>query len=182
MSASRRRAVAAILLAGVLAVVLPGCRSGGRSGSTYQSGSESMAPTLRLDDVVAGTQNTGDLRRGDIIVLVAPAPAGSAKGPTVIRRVIGLPGETVQGKDGAIVVNGHPLDESGYLAPGMRSKGFPSETLAPGTLWVLADARQESRDSVTFGSLPNDAVRLRVTRIKAPKDRRGPIPRVTYPG
>ena len=149
--------------------------------NTYHNQSEGMAPTLHVNDIVAGTKNVGTLRRGDIIVFEGPPGAVPTKGLRLIKRVVGLPGETVEGKDGTILVNSKRLDEWSYLPPDVRSRDFPPETVPDDLLWVLGDNRQDSRDSTFFKSIPKKSVVLRLTRITAPKSRRHSIPRATYP-
>ncbi|MBW3537349.1 MAG: signal peptidase I [Actinobacteria bacterium] len=63
-----------------------------------------------------------------------------------IKRVIGLPGETVEGRDGAVFVNGRRLVEP-YLPPGVFTSDFDPVAIPQGGLWVMGDNRENSKDS-----------------------------------
>jgi signal peptidase I len=83
-------------------------------------------------------------------------------GGTFVERVVAMPGETVQGKDGKLWVNGRPLDEP-YLARGTVTSSFGPERVGEGELWVMGDKRATSRDSRNFGAIDRDTVIGRVT-------------------
>ncbi len=93
-------------------------------------------------------------RRGEIIVFRYP------KNPQeyFIKRIIGLPGETVQIKDGKVIIYNaeHPQGttlKEGYLKPGMRTNSTSEEKieLGPNEFFVLGDNRNASKDSRFFG-------------------------------
>jgi signal peptidase I len=68
----------------------------------------------------------------------------------LIKRVIGLPGDRVAsaGDGSPITVNGVPVDESEYLAPGASPSEIQFDvTVPPDSLWVMGDNRQHSADS-----------------------------------
>jgi signal peptidase I len=69
-----------------------------------------------------------------------------------IKRVVGLPGETVQGKDGHVFINGRELVEP-YLPPGTLTSDFGPVTVPKGGLWVMGDNRSNSSDSRVFGTI-----------------------------
>lgn len=87
-------------------------------------------------------------RRGDIVVLRRPQRSSEP----LIKRVVGLPGETVEIKDGRVFINGEPLDEP-YLKqatwPAMPARLVPEEHV-----FVLGDNRSFSNDSRAFGMVP----------------------------
>ena len=122
--------------------------------------SESMVPTLVMNDRVLVNKlsyKLHDVRRGDIVVFLAPPGAATAEVKDLIKRVVGLPGETIEGRAGDIYVDGKPLDEP-YLPPDVRSREFPPEKVPPDHLWVLGDNRQDSRDSTFFKSIDEHSV------------------------
>jgi signal peptidase I len=74
-----------------------------------------------------------------------------------IKRVIGLPGDTVEGKDGAVYVDGRRLVEP-YLPAGTVTSDFGPETVRPGHLWLMGDNRGNSSDSRVFGQVDRHTV------------------------
>jgi len=101
-----------------------------------------------------------NLERGDVIVFRYP------KNPSqfFIKRVIGLPGETIKITDGNIVIQntenpqGFILDESEYLPTGLQTSGETSRTLEDNQYFVLGDNRSASHDSRAWGPLNKDKV------------------------
>jgi len=122
--------------------------------------SESMVPTLVKNDRVLVNKlsyKLHDVHRGDIVVFKAPPGAATAEVKDLIRRVIGLPGETIEGRNGSIFIDGKPLDEP-YLPPDVRSRDFPPEKVPQQKIYVLGDNRQDSRDSTFFHAVDEDAI------------------------
>jgi signal peptidase I len=136
--------------------------------------SGSMEPQLHVGDRVVVSKLAYDFhdpRRGDIIVFpspddTSPGDQGTLPGKFVrgalegvglrqpdktilIKRVIGLPGETVEGRDGHVYVNGRLLLEP-YLSPDVRTSDFAAVTIPAGRLWVMGDNRDNSEDSRFF--------------------------------
>ncbi len=121
--------------------------------------SGSMEHTLEIRDRVLVNKlsyRLHDVNRGDIIVFERPAEEGS-QSKDLIKRVVGLSGETVEGRDGAVFVNGQRLKEP-YLAPGVTSSSFPAQRVPPGHVWMMGDNRSNSRDSRVFGAVPESKV------------------------
>lgn len=113
---------------------------------TYVSGS-SMENTLSHGDnliVDKITYRFADPKRFDIIVF----PFRYEEKTYYIKRIIGLPGETVQIQDGNIYINGEILNES-YGREVMKSAGLAAEpiTLGEDEYFVLGDNRNDSTDS-----------------------------------
>jgi signal peptidase I len=122
--------------------------------------SESMVPTLVKNDRVLVNKLSYKLHsvhRGDIVVFDAPPGAATAQVKDLIKRVIGLPGETIEGRNGSIFINGKPLDEP-YLPPDVRSRDFPPSKVPADKIWVLGDNRQDSRDSTFFGPITEHSI------------------------
>jgi signal peptidase I len=90
------------------------------------------------------------LSRGEIVVLTAPGD-----NETVIKRVIGLPGETVEISGGVIYIDGVPLRED-YISERTRRTG--KWVVGENQYFVLGDNRNNSRDSSLYG--PIDASRI----------------------
>ena len=122
--------------------------------------SESMVPTLVKNDRVLVNKlsyKLHDVHRGDIVVFKAPPGAATAQVKDLIKRIVGLPGETIEGRNGSISINGQPLDEP-YLSPDVRSRDFPPEKIPPDKYYVLGDNRQDSRDSTFFHAIDASAI------------------------
>lgn len=96
-----------------------------------------------------------DPQRGDVIVFDPPV---SSEYP-FIKRVIGLPGETVDVKDGKVFIDSILLDEP-YIfpEPPLRNKNFGPEELSDDEYFVLGDNRNSSNDSRSWGSIKKDNI------------------------
>lgn len=119
----------------------------------------SMAPTLKVNDRVLVNKLSYDLHdvhRGDLIVFESPPNEGSQT-KDLIKRVIGLPGETVESQDGHILIDGQVLREP-YLGPDVTTGPVEKITIPPDHLWVMGDNRPNSRDSRFFGAIPESLV------------------------
>jgi signal peptidase I len=141
--------------------------------------SASMEPQLHINDRVVVSRTSYRLHpvhRGDIVVF--PSPAAKAKhhgfvggivqdlldtvalgdrsDDELIKRVIGLPGETVEGKNGKILINGRELVEP-YLAEEPVGD-FPPKAIPKGQLWVMGDNRNRSSDSRVFGPIKKSKI------------------------
>lgn len=118
--------------------------------------------------------------RGDVVVFTPPADPIETNGVRTpyIKRVIALPGETVELKDGAVWVDGTKLDEP-YVFEGQATEQTGAETkwtVAVGDLFLLGDHRQASSDSREFGPVPEANVVGRVVFRYWPLSALGPLP------
>lgn len=112
---------------------------------------QSMQPSLQSDERLVIEKLSYHLhppQRGDIIVLRL---ADRSSNP-LIKRVIGLPGETVEIRDGRVYINGQMLEEP-YVTQS-ASGSMPPRVISPGHVFVLGDNRDYSNDSRTFGEVP----------------------------
>ena len=119
----------------------------------------SMAPTLKVNDRVLVNKLSYDLHevnRGDLVVFESPPNEGSQT-KDLIKRVIGLPGETVESRVGLILINGQILDEP-YLGPDVTTGPLEKTVVPAEHLWVMGDNRPNSRDSRFFGAIPESLV------------------------
>ena len=113
--------------------------------------SYSMEPTLYEEQRLVIEKISYRLRspdRGEIVVL-HPQDDGSVP---LIKRVVGLPGETITIHDDQVFIDGKPLEEP-YLR--VVTHGFYPPTLIPDdAVFVMGDNRDRSRDSRMFGTVP----------------------------
>ncbi len=118
----------------------------------------SMAPQLESHDTIVVSKLSyvfSAPRRGDVVVFESPLTP--TQYPVLVKRVVGLPGETVEAQGGQVLVDGQPLDES-YLADGVVTDDFGPVTLGDDQWWVMGDNRPGSGDSRTFGPISRAAV------------------------
>jgi signal peptidase I len=114
----------------------------------------SMEPTLTTGEYVIVNRlsyKLGSPQRGDIIVFHFPRDPREE----YIKRVIGLPGDVVEAKNGYLYVNGQKLDES-YLS--VKTNYTGTWQVPEGQLFVLGDNRNNSSDSHDWGFVPMDYV------------------------
>ncbi len=129
----------------------------------YKVQQGSMETTLMPDQYVLVDKLSPrwhTFQRGDIIVFEPPASWNEGLNVPFIKRVIGLPGDTVSLKDGKVYVNGTALVEPYiYVGPtgpqtSEPAPGGASQWLVPdGELFVMGDHRQDSADSRNFGPI-----------------------------
>ena len=140
--------------------------------------SASMVPTLEVGDKVLVNKlsyKLHDIHRGDIIVFAAPPGEATPEVKDLVKRVIGLPGDTVQGKAGdGIYINGRKLNEP-YLPEGITTKDFGPVQVPAGELFVMGDNRMESKDSTVFGPIQANSVVGRVFLRYWPLNRFGSL-------
>ncbi|WP_080812168.1 signal peptidase I [Halomicronema hongdechloris] len=116
--------------------------------------SGSMEPTLQVNDRLVVEKISYYFEapeRGDIVVFWPPegvSPPGHRR-DAFIKRVIGLPGETVTVQNGAVYIDGTPLEEDYIKAPPEYTWG--PETVPEGSYLVLGDNRNSSFDSHAWG-------------------------------
>jgi signal peptidase I len=126
--------------------------------------------------------------RGDIVVFRPPDPYRTADDTPFIKRVIGLPGETVELRGGAVYVDGVELredyvhaDEGEQPTTGPEIEGRTSWLLPDGSLFVMGDHRSASEDSRTFGPIQLSSILGRAWLRYWPFDAFGVLETPTYP-
>jgi len=143
-------------------------------GQGRQIPSPSMLPTIQVGDRVWTDKlvlRFDEIRRGDLVVF-DPPPALQSRYP-FIKRVIGLPGETIEVRDGKVWINGEPLAEP-YVAEPMQYEWGPVE-IPEGHYVVMGDNRNYSNDSHEWGFLPRERITARAVFRFWPLSRFGPI-------
>ena len=138
--------------------------------------SVSMETTLAINDRVLVNKisyRLHDINRGDVVVFARPE---DQKGDIrdLIKRVIALPGERVEGRDNKLYINDQELLEP-YLDPGVVTTDFPMTLVPEGQIFVMGDNRSESFDSRKFGTISSDTVVGRAFVLFWPVNRVGSL-------
>lgn len=128
----------------------------------------------------------GDPKRGDVVVFKAPEASHCPEGTgcDFIKRVIGLPGDTVEIREQKVYVNGQILDES-YLPadfvthPGAYTMNGPV-VIPPGQYMVFGDNRNNSSDSRAWGPVTKEKIVGRVFFAYWPVSKIGLLPKIEY--
>ena len=106
----------------------------------YIISGSSMQPTMDSGNVVFVNKLAEAYRRFDIVIIKTPDSR-------IVKRVIGLPRDTVQIKDGYVYINGKQLDDVVSEKTEFAGTAFQPLTLGEGEYFVLGDNREESKDS-----------------------------------
>jgi signal peptidase I len=137
--------------------------------------SVSMQPNLWEGEYVIVDKVSYSLsgpQRGDIIVFEKVGQ------PDLIKRVIGLPGDTVEVRPGQVLVNGTPLTEPYIANP--PNYAFGPVQVEPGRYFVLGDNRSNSSDSHVWGTIPGDTIVGRAWIIYWPPPNWQIVPHYSY--
>jgi signal peptidase I len=136
--------------------------------------SESMVPTLEVGDRVFVNKfiyRFSEPERGDIIVFES-VNGGEEE---LIKRVVALPGDEVEVRNGTLLVNGEEQEEP-YLNRGLPFNGSYGPTEVPGgEVFVMGDNRANSADSRVFGPLPVENIEGEAFMRFWPPSRIGPL-------
>jgi signal peptidase I len=152
----------------------------------YRVEQQSMQHTLEPDQYVLVDKLTprfDDFKRGDIVIFDPPSTWVGGRSTPYIKRIIGLPGDDVEVRDGLVFVNSVPLSEPyTYDAQPTEQTGPDSQWLVPpGEYFVMGDHRQDSADSRVFGPVPRDRIIGRAWLRYWPIGTFGILPTPTYP-
>jgi signal peptidase I len=113
----------------------------------------------------------GDIKRGDTVVFWYPEDTTKS----YIKRVIGLPGDSVSVQDGSVYVNGKKLEED-YVPEEYRDdRPYGPETVPPNQYFVLGDHRVSSNDSRAWGFVPRNYIYGKAVFVFWPLEHAGSV-------
>lgn len=158
--------------------------------SPHQVNGQSMVPNFQSGEYVLSDKvsyRLGNPKRGDIVVFHAPEAAQCPKGTgcDFIKRLLGLPGETIEVHDNGIWVNGQKLDEP-YIPeefttlPGPATKN-KQLVLGPDEYFAVGDNRPYSSDSRSWGPIRKSDIVGKAFFRYLPLNKMGVIPHSSYP-
>ena len=118
-----------------------------------------------------------DPERGDVVVFKPPAELQSRY--PFIKRVIGLPGDTIEVKNGKVIINGIPIEEE-YIKESPRYT-MPPKKIPPSEYFVLGDNRNNANDSHCWGTIARDNFIGKARLIYWPPSKWKVIKHYSYP-
>lgn len=128
----------------------------------------SMLPTLRSGDMVLVTKGYPDPRRGDVIFTQVSEQGSPVE---IVKRVIGLPGDTVEIRADVAFVNGVAEPQRGQAIDPTVADSVAAYRIPEGSIYVMGDNRPDSEDSRYIGPVPLTGVMGRVVAVYAPVNR-----------
>ena len=145
---------------------------------------ESMMNTLQNGEIVLVTKPEylkGNLNRGDVIICRYPGRSTSKSlniagileatfthHTLFVKRLIALPGDVLEMRDGAVYVNGQLVDESGIDMHSASRSSFGPMVLGDDSYFVMGDNRGNSNDSRAVGPIRRDMIVGHVARTLWP--------------
>lgn len=126
---------------------------------------------LSYNQFVTEILGMGGPQRGDVVVFEPP----NRPGEDYVKRIIALPGEQVEIKQGQVLINGALLAEP--FQPRHGSYSMPPRVVPEGEVFVLGDNRNNSNDSHNWGTLPIENIVGRAWLSYWPPENWGTIPR-----
>ena len=124
---------------------------------------ESMQPNFFSGDYVVVSRQAytlfGDVEHGDVIVFKSDLLDEEGNPKHLIKRIIGVPGDTIEIVEGTVIRNGEKLDESYISEEGMSGEMAPI-IVEEGKIFVMGDNRRVSQDSrsQTIGQVEQDTI------------------------
>ena len=145
-------------------------------GHRVSNAGDAMSPTIENGEVVLVDRLIVDMKTPSRGTVVAFRPDGNREVHLLIRRIVGLPGETIQIKDGMIYIDGEIyLEKKDY--PAMTDAGLAEEPITLGTnqYFVLGDNRNNSEDSryADVGVVSGKNIEGKVWFVLSPSDHMG---------
>lgn len=124
----------------------------------YVVPSGSMVPTLQVGDRIVVDKLASTVHRGDIVVFRRAPGDTDTRYPVLVKRVIGLPGETISQRGPDLYIDGRLLAEPWLPRPtgicAQASIPVRTTTIPSGQYYVMGDCRGDSEDSRFWGTVP----------------------------
>lgn len=122
---------------------------------TFYVPSASMVPTLQVGDRMLVLKFGYTIDRGSILVFrQPPKDTSDTAHEDLVKRVIGLPGETISSVGNTVYIDGKPLSEPWLPKNTVLGQAIPRQTIPPGCYFMMGDNRSDSFDSRDWGVLP----------------------------
>jgi len=134
----------------------------------------SMLPRLEDQDrlfINKVAYRVGDIHRGDVVVFNYPRDPSKS----YIKRVIALPGDTLEIRHGRVYVNGNLVPEPYVPARFRDERSVVAQTVGPDSYWVMGDHRSVSSDSRDFGSVGRKYIYGKAVLVFWPFDQMGVV-------
>jgi signal peptidase I len=119
---------------------------------------DAMSPTLKNGDQAIATRRLDKVNRGDIVAFRYPRDESKS----FVLRVVGLPGEEVEMKNGSVIVDGKPLDEQYVIAANRSFDTREPVKIPDDEYFMLGDNRRNSSDSRSWGTVRRTQMWARV--------------------
>jgi signal peptidase I len=136
---------------------------------SYIVPSGSMLPTLQIGDRIVVDKLSSTIHRGDIVVFRRAPGDHDAQYPILVKRVIGLPGETISSVGDTVLIDGRPLAEPWVPklagACDETAESVPVTRIPAGQYFVMGDCRAASSDSRDWGTVPLANIVGKVTAV-----------------
>ena len=164
---SPRQIIGWVLVVIVILTVALGTRAYAVESFSIPSGS--MSPTLQIGDRITVDKLHSTIHRGDIVVFERVPADPQTQDADLVKRVIGLPGETISSSGNTVLINGVALAER-WLPPlvgqcAEAAANIPTTTIAPDHYFVMGDCRGDSFDSRYWGTVPASSIIGKVDAI-----------------
>jgi len=155
-----RRIIGWVLAVIVVLTVAVGTRAYAVESFSIPSGS--MSPTLQVGDRITVDKLHSTIHRGDIVVFERVPADPQTQDADLVKRVIGLPGETISSVGNTLLINGVALAEP-WLPPlvgpcAEASVNIPTTTIPRDRYFVMGDCRGDSFDSRYWGTVPATSI------------------------
>ena len=115
-----------------------------------------MKPSFNKGDRILVDKNWNELKRGDVVTFLYPKD----KSKWYFKRVVGLPGETIEIRDGKVYINGQVLTEP-YVdqSHNQAEANFPPRIVPENQYFVMGDNRDNSSDSRYWGTVDKELIK-----------------------